>query len=269
MPRAAVVGCPVGHSRSPALHRAAYAALGLDDWSYEGVQLDATQFPAWFAGLDSDWAGLSCTMPLKRVAREVADVRSPIAEVVGAANTLVRRERGWVADNTDVDGVLGALADIDALPGPDTSVLLLGAGGTAQAVLAALAHCGVREVDVATRSPANSEPLLATADRLAITVRLRPIPTCVSAELVVSTLPPTARLAVARWEGVSALLDVGYGPQAGALVGQAASAGVRVATGLEMLLHQAGRQVELMTGQPAPLAAMRVAIGLGQPSGSG
>ncbi|MFB9569043.1 shikimate dehydrogenase, partial [Saccharopolyspora hordei] len=108
--RAAVLGSPIEHSLSPVLHGAAYAALGLDGWTYERVEADERQLVDVVAGLGPEWAGLSVTMPGKRAALRVADEASARAEAVGAANTLVHRADGsWAADCTDVDGVVGAL----------------------------------------------------------------------------------------------------------------------------------------------------------------
>src|ERR1700754_683839 len=107
--KAAVLGSPIAHSRSPQLHLAAYRALGLDDWTYERIECTADQLPLVVAGFGSEWVGVSVTMPGKFAALHFADERSERATLVGSANTLVRTERGWLADNTDVDGVAGAL----------------------------------------------------------------------------------------------------------------------------------------------------------------
>ena len=106
--RAAVLGRPVGHSLSPVLHTAAYAALGLADWSYTAVDCGAAELPGLLAGLGPDWAGLSLTMPLKRAALAVADSVHPLAAAVGAANTLVLGG-GRRAYTTDVAGIAEAL----------------------------------------------------------------------------------------------------------------------------------------------------------------
>lgn len=260
MHRAAVLGQPVAHSLSPALHSAAYAALGLRDWAYSAIEINASELPDFIVGVDPAFVGFSCTMPLKRVTLAVATSASSVATAVGAANTLLRNGAGWRAENTDVDGVLGALAAIDAVPSATTPVLVLGAGGTAQAVLAALAQCGLRELTVAVRSAARATALLATADRLGVTVHLDAFPPRSRAELVVSTVPTGVDVPPVEWPAGTALLDVGYAPWPTPLAAAAVAAGVRVVGGAEMLLHQAARQVELMTGQPAPIAAMRAAL---------
>src|SRR5215210_8095696 len=107
--RAAVLGRPVGHSLSPVLHRAAYAALGLTDWSYDALDIGAEDLPVLLAGLGEEWRGFSVTMPCKQAAVDLADVVEPLPRLLGAANTLVRTEAGWRAENTDVPGIGVAL----------------------------------------------------------------------------------------------------------------------------------------------------------------
>lgn len=260
--RAAVLGRPVAHSLSPTLHRAAYAALGLTGWTYDAVECDEAALPGLLAALDPAFVGLSCTMPLKRVALDVAVSRSRTAEAVGAANTLLRVDGGWHADNTDVDGVLGALASVGLAAAP-ASALVLGAGGTAQAVVAALARLGTGRVVVAVRDPARAAELRRTAEVAGVELVVGGFPTVFDTELVVSTLPGDAGggFADRSWSGVRVLLDVVYAPWPTPLAAAASRAGVTVVGGREMLLHQAGRQVELMTGRtPAPLAAMRASL---------
>ena len=129
--KAAVLGSPVAHSRSPQLHLAAYRALGLDDWTYERIECTAEQLPPLVGSLGPEWVGLSVTMPGKFAALAVADERTRRAEQVGSANTLVRTGRGWRADNTDIDGVAGALGH---LRDPQRAIVL-GSGGTAPSAL--------------------------------------------------------------------------------------------------------------------------------------
>ena len=129
--KAAVLGSPIAHSRSPQLHLAAYRALGLTDWTYERIECTAEQLPELVGGLGPEWVGLSVTMPGKFAALRFADARTERAELVGSANTLVRTPNGWRADNTDVDGVAGALGTVD---GP---AIVVGSGGTAPAAVVA------------------------------------------------------------------------------------------------------------------------------------
>ena len=160
--RAAVLGSPISHSLSPVLHGAAYEALGLDGWRYDAYECDEAGLRGFVAGLGPEWAGLSLTMPLKRVAMEVADEVSPLAAAVGAANTLVLTPDGRTADNTDVAGLVMTLRGAQLRGG---RAVLLGAGGTAQAALAALRELGVDEVAVLVRSVSRADELQAAAAR--------------------------------------------------------------------------------------------------------
>jgi shikimate dehydrogenase len=264
MPYAVVVGTPIGHSLSPVLHRAAYAGLGLSDWSYQPIECTEAGFPALLAGLDLDCAGLSVTMPLKRVALAEATARSALAEAVGAANTLVRRDGGWYADNTDVAGIAGALGEAGVRSA--AGAVLLGAGGTAQAALAALRELGEPAPTVLVREPRRAGALRETALRLGVhptVVRGIDDAEVGDAPVVISALPRGAadRLGRStRWTSDGVLLDVIYDPWPTVLADSAMRAGRTVISGSSMLLHQAVRQVQLMTGHPAPTAAMRAAL---------
>jgi shikimate dehydrogenase len=265
--KAAVVGSPVAHSQSPVLHGAAYAALGLDGWSYERIERDADGLVELVSGLGPDWVGLSVTMPGKRAALNLASEVSKRAVAVGAANTLVRRhDGGWAADCTDIEGVTGALRSAGGFTTGRTA-LLLGAGGTAAAALAGFAELGLHEVTLAVREPARAGDALETAERVGIrahTERLDSIDlekAAVSADVVVSTLPAGAVDAYASVLARSAcVLDVVYHPWPTPLATAVEQAGGRLATGLDMLLHQAFGQVEQFTGCSAPRVAMRDAL---------
>lgn len=266
--RAAVLGRPVAHSLSPVLHRAAYAALGLH-WQYEAIECGADDLAGVLADR-VDWAGFSCTMPLKRAALELAQDSSDDARAVGAANTLrPLAGGGWRADNTDVTGLLAALGEVgerSRRPGPrPPGVTLLGAGGTAQAALVALARLGAPDCAVLVRNPARTGELRAAAARAGIRVAVSPLSGDapeLAAPLVISTLPAGAADPVAGWPWApdQTVVDVVYAPWPTSLAAAAASGGATVVGGALMLLHQAAAQVELMTGSPAPLEAMRTAL---------
>jgi shikimate dehydrogenase len=262
-----VLGRPVAHSLSPVLHRAAYAALGLD-WTYTAIDCGADDLAAVLASgadcADFSWAGFSCTMPLKRAVLDVADEVRPAAARVGAGNTLLPRPGGgWIADNTDLAGVDAALAGVD-LAG--SSIAVLGAGGTGQAVIAALAARGAPAVTVVVRSPERAAELCRTAERCGVEARLEPWSSASAllpqADVVVSTVPAGAAdpLAPVPWRREQVLFDVLYEPWPTPLAAAASRAGADVRSGAVMLLHQAAAQVELMTGRPAPLEAMRDAL---------
>lgn len=265
--RAAVLGSPIAHSLSPVLHRAAYAELGLDDWAYAAIECDEASLASLVASRGPDWAGLSLTMPLKRTVLPLLDHVDPVAAATGGANTVVFRPEGRYGYNTDVQGIVDALTEAGAhAPG---SVTILGAGATACSALAALPELGATAADIVLRDPARATGLLATAERLAIKVRLRPFGDleedgAVVPGLLISTVPAGAADRYAERTRLSrhvpaAVLDVVYAPWPTPLAQAAAEAGAIVASGFAMLLHQAAAQVELMTGKPAPLEAMRAA----------
>ncbi|MFF4240720.1 shikimate dehydrogenase [Actinomadura geliboluensis] len=263
MTRAAVLGSPVAHSLSPVLHRAAYAAMGLDGWSYEAVECGEDGLAALLDGLGPEWAGLSLTMPLKRVALDLADTVTDLAARVGGANTLVLRDGRRHADNTDVHGIETALTEAGVKAPP--SVLVLGGGATAASALAALARLGTAEAVLAARTPERAAGAAEVGERFGLAVRVVPLDRVAAhlpADLVVSTLPGRAADALAEPVAGScaALFDVVYAPWPTALAAAVERAGGTVVGGFAMLLHQAVRQVELMTGRAdVPVAAMRAA----------
>ena len=258
---AAVLGRPVAHSLSPLLHAAAYAELGLN-WRYTAIDCGVAELPAVLAAR-SDWAGFSATMPLKRALLDVADEVRPVARAVGAANTLLPRPGGgWIADNTDVAGIVTTLAERDVAP---ASATILGAGGTAQAAIAALAVHGVTRCSVLVRDLDRAMAVRDTAAAVEVELEVALLTADapqLRAGLVVSTLPVGAADPLARvdWTPDQAVLDVVYDPWPTPLAAAAAGAGARVISGALMLLHQAAAQVELMTGLPAPVPAMRAAL---------
>jgi shikimate dehydrogenase len=258
--RAAVLGSPVGHSLSPVLHTAAYDALGLTGWSYTRIECTEDALPGVVAGLGPEWAGLSLTMPLKRAALALADSASELAVAVGAANTMVLGPGGRHVDNTDVLGMVDALREAGV--SRVQSAVVLGAGGTAQAAVAALAELGERAPTVVVRDPARARPLLETADRLGVEVRLRlwaEEGLLDGADVVISTAPKGAADLLVPPAG-SVVFDVVYDPWPTPLATRALSSGSRIVSGLDLLLHQAAHQVRLMTGRAAPLDAMRDAL---------
>jgi shikimate dehydrogenase len=262
---AAVLGSPVAHSLSPVLHNAAYAALGLTDWSYGLHECREPELAGFVEGLGPEWAGLSCTMPLKRVALEVADEVDALASAIGAANTLVLTGRR-TAYNTDVVGI-GATLGREAGAAARRAVVL-GAGGTSQAALAALRELGIEDVTVLVRDLGRTGELRATAERLAVAPRIVAAladPAAASAELVgadvvISTLPPGGADPLVPPGAGAVVLDVVYAPWPTPFAAAALAAGAAVRSGLEMLLHQAVAQVELMTGKPGPVGPMREAL---------
>jgi shikimate dehydrogenase len=263
--KAAVLGSPIAHSLSPVLHRAAYRELGLTGWTYQAIECDETGLPALLAGCGPDWAGLSLTMPLKRAVLPLLEDTDPVAREVGAANTVVFAGGERHGHNTDVPGMIAALTEA-GLAGPVATVLIVGGGATACSALAAVRGLGAARATAAVRDPARAGDLLAAARRLAVPVTLTPFdqPAVRAPDLLISTVPAGAANFYA--ERISRgdlaprhLLDVVYHPWPTALAAAAGRAGVTVAGGFAMLLHQAAGQVALMTGKQAPVEAMRAA----------
>ncbi len=263
--RAAVLGSPIEHSLSPILHGAAYRTLDLHGWHYDKIECDEPGFPGLVDSMGPEWAGLSLTMPLKRVVMTVADEVSPLAEAVGAANTLVFSPVGGRrADNTDVAGMVSALQEAGLTR--VGQAVILGAGGTAQAALAAVRELGHQSPVVLVRNLARTGELRETAERLGMRPTIsdglftEPLPA--AADLVISTLPGGAAdpLTATRWKPDTTVLDVVYAPWPTSFAGSALAAGCPVVSGLTVLLYQAVAQVELMTGHPGPVEAMRTAL---------
>jgi shikimate dehydrogenase len=270
--QAAVLGSPIAHSLSPVLHRAAYRALGLAGWTYQAIECDEAGLPGLLAGCGPDWAGLSLTMPLKRAVLPLLDRTEPLATETGAANTVVFRGGRRHGHNTDVPGMIAALAEAHgpASPGPAIdavpAVLILGGGATACSALAAAHELGARSATVAVRNTARTTDLRAAADRLATEVTLIPFgaPPDGSPDLLISTVPAAAADVYAQRIARRALLprsllDVIYHPWPTPLATAARQRGAAVAGGFDLLLHQAALQVQLMTGSRPPLEAMRTA----------
>lgn len=264
--KCAVLGDPVEHSLSPALHQAAYDVLGLSGWSYSAVRVAAGGLAGFVAGLGGpwppgEWRGLSLTMPLKREAPALVGSMSHRAALVGACNTLVRTSTGWAGDNTDLPGAVAALRE---RAGHDVSVshgAILGVGATAASTGLALAELGATRITLLARDPSTSGETLEVISRHPAkpVVSVLPLGSVVEgADVVVSTIPAAAQTPelVDRWARTPVVFDVVYDPFPTPLL--SAASGVAV-SGLDLLVHQAVLQFELFTGRKAPLEAMRAA----------
>ncbi|MFC8655149.1 shikimate dehydrogenase [Streptomyces parvus] len=260
--RAAVLGSPIAHSLSPVLHRAAYADLGLADWSYDRFEVDEAALPGFIEGLDASWAGLSLTMPLKRAIIPLLDEVSATAASVEAVNTVVFTEDGRrIGDNTDIPGMVAALRErgVDKVE----AAAVLGAGATASSALAALAVVCAGPVTAYVRSPERAAEMRGWGERLGvdvITADWADAAAALSAPLVIATTPAGATDAFTGSvpEAPGILFDVLYEPWPTRLAAAWSAQGGAVVGGLDLLVHQALLQVEQMTGRiPAPLAAMR------------
>ncbi|GAB3411844.1 shikimate dehydrogenase [Flindersiella endophytica] len=263
--RCAVLGSPIAHSLSPVLHRSAYAALGLPEWRYDAFEVAEDGLAGFLAGLGEEWRGLSLTMPLKRVAIGLCDTVSELATLVGAVNTVViDDERRVHGTNTDVPGVVAALRErgVEEIE----AALLLGVGATACSALAGLAELGLRTATAIARDPSRAGELERLAAELDVKLTVVHLDSewkrgC-TADVAVSTVPDAAAAPVARDLAgmVDVVFDALYEPWPTRLGATAEGAGRVVVGGLDLLVHQAALQVELMTEHvPAPLAVMRAA----------
>jgi shikimate dehydrogenase len=258
--KAAVLGSPIAHSLSPVLHRAAYQALGLDH-TFEAVEVTEVQFSDFVRSLDSSWFGLSLTMPLKEIAFDVADTVDEVARQAGAINTLVLGDT-ISAYNTDVAGIVDSFLEF-GVSAPKSAVIL-GAGATARSALVAFSELGVKEVNVVARNQTKANHLIELGRSLQIEVAHKEISSSgwLDAPVVINTTPKGAMdeiaMEVERPKGT--LLDVVYDPWPTLLAASWGVQGGQILSGLTMLLHQAAHGVELMTGQPGPVEAMRAGL---------
>ncbi|AOT04758.1 shikimate dehydrogenase [Arthrobacter sp. U41] len=281
-PRAAVLGHPISHSKSPALHRAAYAYLGVK-LDYSAIDVTEDALPAFMDRIREDvrqgdsWRGLSVTMPLKAgMAREVDEVRG-VARVLGVVNTVAFEPPApgdstgstrLVGYNTDVAGIVNALRHAGAVSAPNG--VILGGGGTSAAAIAALQELGAPEAVLFVRDVSRAAEARAAAAALGMPVRILPLGGAAAAlaraDVVISTLPPhaadplaeelaerfapgtgeTSRESAPGLSGV--LLDVAYDPWPSRIAAAWQEAGGTVVPGLEMLIYQAVEQVRHFTG---------------------
>ncbi|WP_309067286.1 shikimate dehydrogenase [Microbacterium sp.] len=277
--RLAVWGDPIAHSRSPQLHGAAYAMLGLD-WTFGRVRVAEAVFDDMLATLDAEWRGLAVTMPLKERAWRASAWHDRRAELTGAVNTLllpgadVRRPEGAPAGapigfNTDVGGIVAALAD-EGITAVD-EVRIIGAGATSASALVAAGEIGARRASIVARRPERALPLVALAERLGIDASVEPFGMVhAPVDLTVCSLPGGTILPEAHADALAAaggaLFDVAYHPWPSHLASRWSG---RAIPGLGMLLHQAVLQVRVFTSGSVetPLAseddvraAMRAAL---------
>jgi shikimate dehydrogenase len=263
MPRLGVLGWPVAHSRSPAMHNAALQALGMRDWRYQLLPVAPELFAETVPALgQAGFVGANVTIPHKHAALALADSASAAAREIGAANTLsFARDGSLAADNTDAPGLLAALGFSPRA----MSALVLGAGGAARAAVWALREAGAQPLAVWNRT---AERAAALADELAVEAVSAPRPAdllvnCTSVGLQAqSAQDQLAQLGltsadVARYPHVA---DLAYGPEPTALIAAARAHRVRAVGGLEILLRQGALSFELWTGIAAPLDVMRGAL---------
>lgn len=275
--RLAVLGSPIAHSKSPAIHSAAYEAIGLG-WTYDRYELVATQLRGFLAERGAEWRGFSLTMPLKFEALALADEIDATARITGAVNTLLIDEsagsRRLLGFNTDVAGIVDSLAENGITH--SRSVFLVGGGATAGSAIVAAAQLGAEKVTVAVRTPATYVSLHDRARAAGVSLEIVAMPDAAAAasasDLLISTLPggvDTGLVFDAEFIRRVPLYDVAYSPWPSAFGAQWLRADGQLISGLGMLLRQALVQVRIfVNGDPAaPLpdeptvyAAMRAAV---------
>jgi len=265
--RLAVLGHPVSHSRSPAMQNAALVGLGLTDWRYSAIDVIPEEFGALVRGLPGEgFAGANVTVPHKEAALAVADSASDAALAIGAANTLVFRDGQIFADNTDAPGLLDALEE-PAGKLDSRHALVLGAGGAGRAVVWALAGAGMK-VMLWNRTRSRAEDL---AEELGVEV----IPPEQHGGIDPGQFDVIVNASAAGLGGRDGLaelpvdpggfhsgqtvVDMVYGEKPGTLLEAADWAGARTVDGLEILVRQGARSLEIWTGQSPDLEVMRAA----------
>ncbi|WP_433673586.1 shikimate dehydrogenase family protein [Microbacterium gorillae] len=254
MQRLEVWGDPIGHSRSPRLHTAAYRALGLD-WEYGRRQVNEASFDRELVTARRELRGLSLTMPLKESAWQVAGWRDVRALRTGVANTLLLTGDEPAAFNTDIGGFIGALRE-NGVEAPERA-RIVGAGATAVSAVIALAETGVRELEIVARSPQKAAALVDLAADLGLSVSVRALGSeagLTDVDATIATLPGGTRIDDAVAEDLAqhggALVDAVYAPWPTQLGEAWIAAGRPAASGVQMLLHQALLQVRIfVTGQ--------------------
>lgn len=258
---AGVLGWPVGHSRSPAMHNAAFAALRLD-WRYVKLPVSPALFTETVLGLPgSGFRGANVTIPHKLAALALADTATPAARGAGAANTLTFAAGAIEADNTDAGGFLDALGE----PVAGRRALVLGAGGAARAVAWALREAGAAEVSIWNRTP---ERAAALAADLGLRHAERPEASDLLVNATAVGLHPDEQpgaalsaLGLDRLAPPPLVADLVYAADPTPVARWGERGGARVVDGLEVLVRQGARSFSRWTGRDAPVEVMRTAAG--------
>lgn len=275
--RFAVLGSPIAHSKSPAIHLAAYRVLGLD-WEYGRAEVQRGLMRTFIAGLDGVWNGFSVTMPLKEEASRFAEELDEYAKLTGATNTLYLDEFGkWHGFNTDVFGIVQAVTE--ARIGQVKHALIIGSGATATSAMVAISVLNpTAHVEVLARNKVSRKALIALGKRLGLkTSRAGGLRAASRvSNLTISTLPSgaldkqaAALIRAWTWKPKGALLDVSYNPWPSKLAEAWSAKGKRTISGLEMLIWQAVAQIRIfntgsadkeLPNEVAVVSAMHIAV---------
>jgi shikimate dehydrogenase len=250
----AVLGSPIEHSKSPSIHEAAYRTLQLN-WDYSKLEIKSNHLLQFIETLDSDWLGLSLTMPLKEEAASLANEKSALVLATGVANTLLRTTTGWTAHNTDVFGIQRALET--EFQTPPKSVSIIGSGATATSAVFAIADSYPdAKITVFARNFESAADLKDRAKASSIDIRVKPLKngkrSLLGFDLVISTLPSGAldsaavklrKSSFSKPKGV--LLDVAYHPWPSELASTWSRSTLTCISGIEMLIWQAIGQIRI------------------------
>jgi shikimate dehydrogenase len=269
MPRLGVLGWPVAHSRSPAMHNAALAALGMDDWRYQHLPVPPALFAETTRALaPAGFLGANVTIPHKHAALALATHASPAARAIGAANTLTFAPDGAIAaENTDAPGLIAALERLTDMPAHPRT-LVLGAGGSARAVVWALREAGASEVSVWNRTPERAEALARDLGARAVAVpgAADLLVNCTSVGLQAGVGVERSAthayglnqlgLTFDQLGEYSYVADLVYRPGSTPLLAAARAHGAGTVDGLDVLVAQGALSFELWTGRAAPLEVM-------------
>ncbi|HTA11812.1 MAG TPA: shikimate dehydrogenase [Solirubrobacteraceae bacterium] len=271
--RVGVLGWPVSHSRSPAMHNAAFAALGMDGWRYQLLPVPPALFATTARGLgQAGLLGANVTIPHKQASLELATSASPAAREIGAANTLTFAPDGAIAaENTDAPGLLAALAALSGVPARPRA-LVLGAGGSARAAVWALRSAGASEVLVWNRTYARARALAEEFGARAVRSP-EPADLLVNCTSVGLNLPESVERSSGDREVLNQLgltfdqvgeysnvVDLVYRTHSTPLLAAARAHGAGTVDGQDVLVAQGALSFELWTGVPAPLEVMREAV---------
>lgn len=261
---AAVIGDPVSHSLSPAIHNAAFAALDLD-WVYVALPVAAGRGGEAVAAMATlGIEGLSVTMPHKAAVAETVDSQTAAVAALGFCNCVFRDGDRLVGDSTDGDGLVRSLIADDDIDPSGARVLVIGTGGAASAIIEAMGRAGAAEIVVVSRNPARAE----VASGLATTARAGTIDEVPGVDLVVNASPvgmaggpdsSSSPVPVELLDDGQIVIDIVYEPRVTPLLAAAAERGAPTINGVGMLVHQAALAFERWTQQEAPVDAMRAA----------
>jgi shikimate dehydrogenase len=264
----AVYGSPIAHSASPAMHNAAFAALGMN-WRYLAFEVNPKNLRSAIEGARAmGFAGINLTVPHKLLAVEMVDALDESAKRWGAVNTIRFGPDGAVGFNTDADAIVTALREDLKLDLAGAKVLLLGAGGAGRTAALRLAAENVAELFLVNRTQSKVEEIAGEIRKLFPAVNVLIGYPKATVDLVMNA----TSLGLKAEDGsplderqfslpqTRAVYDMIYRPAETTLLQSARTAGCRTANGLGMLLHQGAKAFEIWTGQPAPLDVMRRAL---------